>query len=105
MRLVSKPGKRPRKQVFDSAIRQDKKRSSCNRRLHNSTNRSPIMVESVLDKLGEEVTGIVSPVSLCMALTVGLVRLLNPTGDAAGSSVYIASAYYQEQVRIYLGSD
>ena len=56
------------------------------------------MVESVLDRLGEEVTGIVSPVSLCMALTVGLVRLLNPAGDAAGNSVYIASAYYQEQV-------
>ena len=57
------------------------------------------MVESVLDRLGEEVTGIVSPVSLCMALTVALVRLLNPTGDSAGSSVYIASAYYKEQVR------
>jgi len=53
----------------------------------------------VLDRLGEEVTGIVSPVSLCMALTVALVRLLNPTGDNAGSSVYIASAYYKEQVR------
>lgn len=61
------------------------------------------MVESVLDRLGEEVTGIVSPVSLCMALTVGLVRLLNPTGDAAGSSVYIASAYYKEQVRATTG--
>ncbi|DBB12702.1 TPA: hypothetical protein ACH3X3_005479 [Trebouxia sp. C0006] len=54
-------------------------------------------MESVLDRLGEEVTGIVSPVSLCMALTVALVRLLNPTGDNAGSSVYIASAYYKEQ--------
>ena len=61
------------------------------------------MVESVLDRLGEEVTGIVSPVSLCMALTVGLVRLLNPSGDAAGSSVYIASAYYKEQVRATAG--
>lgn len=61
------------------------------------------MVDSVLDRLGEEVTGIVSPVSLCMALTVGLVRLLNPTGDAAGNSVYIASAYYKEQVRITPG--
>lgn len=61
------------------------------------------MVESVLDRLGEEVTGIVSPVSLCMALTVGLVRLLNPTGDAAGSSMYIASAYYKEQVRATTG--
>ena len=57
------------------------------------------MVESVLDRVGEEVTGIVSPVSLCMALTVALVRLLNPTGDNAGTSVYIASAYYKEQVR------
>ena len=59
----------------------------------------------MLDRLGEEVTGIVSPVSLCMALTVCLVRLLNPTGDATGSSVYIASAYYKEQVRMYLRSD
>ena len=66
---------------------------------------STIMVESVLDRLGEEVTGIVSPVSLCMALTVGLVRLLNPSGDAAGGSVYIASAYYKEQVRMYLVFD
>lgn len=61
---------------------------------------STVMVESVLDRLGEEVTGIVSPVSLCMALTVGLVRLLNPSGDTAGGSVYIASAYYKEQVRM-----
>ncbi len=58
------------------------------------------MVESILDRLGEEVTGIVSPVSLCMALTVALVRLLNPTGDNAGTSVYIASAYYKEQVQV-----
>ena len=54
----------------------------------------------MLDKLGEEITGIVSPVSLCMALTVALVRVLNPTGDNAGTSVYIASAYYKEQVRL-----
>lgn len=36
------------------------------------------MRRSVLDDLGEEVTGIVSPVSICMALTVALVRILNP---------------------------
>ena len=56
------------------------------------------MVVSVLDDLGEEVTGIVSPVSLCMALTVALVRVLNPTGDASGNTTYFASAYYKEQV-------
>lgn len=66
---------------------------------HPAAAAAQFMVESVLDRLGEEVTGIVSPVSLCMALTVALVRLLNPTGDNAGSSVYIASAYYKEQVR------
>ena len=56
------------------------------------------MVTSILDSLGEEVTGIVSPVSLCMALTVALVRTLNPDGDSAGNAAYFASAYYKEQV-------
>eukprot|EP00891_Asterochloris_glomerata_P002404 jgi/Astpho2/2404/e_gw1.00044.70.1_t len=39
---------------------------------------------SVLEDLGEELTGIVSPVSLCMALTVALVRVLNPDGLSGG---------------------
>ena len=56
------------------------------------------MAKSILDDLGEEVTGIVSPVSLCMALTVALVRVLNPTGDTSGNTTYFASAYYREQV-------
>ncbi|PSC76470.1 presenilin isoform B [Micractinium conductrix] len=55
------------------------------------------MARSVLDDLGEEVTGIVAPVSLCMALTVVLVRILNPDGDSDSSAVFLASAYYNEQ--------
>ena len=57
------------------------------------------MGRSVLDDLGEEVTGIVAPVSLCMALTVALVRILNPSGSSNSNSVFIASAYYNEQAR------
>lgn len=53
--------------------------------------------KSVLDHLGEEVTGIVTPVSICMALTVLLVRALNPDGLDSGT-VYIASAAYHERV-------
>ncbi|EFJ44036.1 hypothetical protein VOLCADRAFT_82983 [Volvox carteri f. nagariensis] len=52
---------------------------------------------SLLDNLGEEVTGIVAPVSLCMAVTVLLVRLLNPEGSSSSSSVLIANIAYQEQ--------
>jgi presenilin 1 len=55
------------------------------------------MTHSILDDLGEEVTGIVSPVSICMALTVVLVRLLNPEGESDSSAVYIAQAFYSEQ--------
>ncbi|GFH17079.1 uncharacterized protein HaLaN_13627, partial [Haematococcus lacustris] len=53
---------------------------------------------SVLDTLGEEVTGIVAPVSLCMLITVILVRILNPDGSssASGSSIIIASVAYNE---------
>eukprot|EP00197_Chlamydomonas_leiostraca_P006643 CAMPEP_0202871830 /NCGR_PEP_ID=MMETSP1391-20130828/19793_1 /ASSEMBLY_ACC=CAM_ASM_000867 /TAXON_ID=1034604 /ORGANISM="Chlamydomonas leiostraca, Strain SAG 11-49" /LENGTH=664 /DNA_ID=CAMNT_0049552733 /DNA_START=53 /DNA_END=2047 /DNA_ORIENTATION=+ len=52
---------------------------------------------SVLDDLGEEVTGIIAPVSLCMAVTVLLVRLLNPDGaSSSGSSIVIASIAYDE---------
>ena len=52
---------------------------------------------SVLEDLGEELTGIVAPVSLCMALTVALVRALNPDGLSGGNGVAIASTYYKEQ--------
>lgn len=55
------------------------------------------MGRSVLDDLGEEVTGIVAPVSLCMALTVALVRILNPSGSSNSNAVFIASAFYTEQ--------
>lgn len=54
---------------------------------------------SVLDDLGEEVTGIITPVSLCMAITVLLVRLLNPEGGKSStSSIMIASVAYDEDV-------
>ncbi|GMH42762.1 hypothetical protein BSKO_10681 [Bryopsis sp. KO-2023] len=52
---------------------------------------------SVLDDLGEEVTGIAFPVSLCMALTVALVKILNPDGESDRKTVLIAAAYYDEQ--------
>ncbi len=42
--------------------------------------------------------GIVAPVSISMALTVLLVRLLNPSGDSETTAVFIASAYYSEKV-------
>lgn len=42
--------------------------------------------------------GIVAPVSICMALTVFLVRVLNPNGHSDTSAIYIASAYYAEKV-------
>ena len=44
------------------------------------------------------IAGIVAPVSICMALTVLLVRLLNPSGDSETTAVFIASAYYSEKV-------
>lgn len=42
--------------------------------------------------------GIVAPVSICMALTVLLVRVLNPSGDSETTAVFIASAFYSEKV-------
>ena len=59
------------------------------------------MGNSILDDLGQEVTGIISPVSICMALTVALVRILNPDGASDAGAVYFASAYYNEQVRLH----
>eukprot|EP00873_Tetraselmis_striata_P023226 jgi/Tetstr1/443490/TSEL_031497.t1 len=58
--------------------------------------RSPA-TKGLTDTLGEQVTGIVAPVSICMALTVALVRVLNPTGDSGSSAVAIATVYYDEQ--------
>jgi hypothetical protein len=56
------------------------------------------MTRSVLDDLGEEITGIVAPVSICMALVVVLVKALNPDGMADSSSVAIATIAYHEKV-------
>lgn len=53
---------------------------------------------SVLDDLGEEITGIIAPVSICMALVVVLVKALNPEGAADTTTVAIATIAYQEQV-------
>ena len=55
---------------------------------------------SILDDLGHEVTGIVAPVSICMFLTVVLVRLLNPEGVSNPSAVAIAQTYYREQASL-----
>ncbi|KAG1671993.1 hypothetical protein FOA52_013366 [Chlamydomonas sp. UWO 241] len=52
--------------------------------------------ESVLEHLGEEITSIVWPVSLCMALTVLLVRVLNPDGASSSLVVVMASAAWDE---------
>jgi hypothetical protein len=54
---------------------------------------------SVLDDLGAEVTGIAFPVSICMALVIALVRLLNRDGQEPGKKVVIAELYYNEQAR------
>ena len=56
------------------------------------------MEDSILAVLGEEVTGVVTPVSICMALTVFLVQMLNPTGRSDPRNVYIATVCYVEQV-------
>ena len=57
------------------------------------------MSTSVLDDLGKEVTGILAPVSLCMALTVALVKTINSSDDDNRNSVIIATAYYEEEAR------
>lgn len=56
----------------------------------------PARQKGLTDTLGEQVTGIVAPVSICMALTVALVRVLNPTGASGSSAVAIATVYYSE---------
>jgi len=57
---------------------------------------SEVRVPKLLDSLGNELTGVVAPVTICMALTVALVRLLNPEGDSVGTSVAIATIAYNE---------
>lgn len=55
---------------------------------------------SVLDDLGEEITGIMLPVSICMALVVVLVKALNPDGQADTTTVAIATIAYHEKARL-----
>lgn len=50
-----------------------------------------------MDNLGEGVTGVCFPVSVCMLLTVFLVKTLNPVGRSNADAVYIASIYYHEE--------
>ena len=42
--------------------------------------------------------GIVTPVTLCMAITVLLVRVLNPEGASNSNTMRLATAYYDEKV-------
>ena len=42
--------------------------------------------------------GIVTPVTLCMAITVLLVRILNPDGASNSNTMRLATAYYDEKV-------
>jgi len=60
--------------------------------------RPHLHVAYLLGLLGLQVTGIVAPVSICMALTVALVRILNPDGESDSNAVFLASAYYTEKV-------
>lgn len=55
---------------------------------------------SILDDLGEEVTGVIWPVAICMAVTVLLVKLLNPQGQSSGSTMILASAGYDESANV-----
>lgn len=56
------------------------------------------MTESILDDLGREVTAILGPVTLCIALTVWIVRVLNPSGASNASAVGLATVFYSESV-------
>eukprot|EP00798_Chlamydomonas_sp_ICE-L_P013550 gene13550-19420_t len=57
---------------------------------------TPTAKRSVLDDLGNEITGIALPVSICMAITVILVKILNPEGESNSTSIIIASVAYDE---------
>lgn len=54
------------------------------------------MEKGILDTVGSEIVGIVTPVSICMFLVVLLVHVLNPHGDQAPVS-NIAMMVYNEQ--------
>ena len=46
----------------------------------------PAQPPSVLDALGDELTSVLTPVSVCMMLTVVLVKLLSPHGTEGAAS-------------------
>lgn len=50
-------------------------------------------VPGVLDRLGEEVIGIMAPVTICIAAVVALVRTLDPTGSQTSTSTAATIAY------------
>jgi len=52
---------------------------------------------SILDDLGEDLTGVATPVAVCMALTVALCRALNPDGASDAAAVRFASLAYEEK--------
>lgn len=54
---------------------------------------------SVLDDLGAEVTGIAYPVSLCMAITIFLVRLLHTKDDDEAVRSVVIAEVIKESVR------
>uniref|UniRef100_A0A1D2A137 Presenilin n=2 Tax=Auxenochlorella protothecoides TaxID=3075 RepID=A0A1D2A137_AUXPR len=54
------------------------------------------MAPSVLDDLGSELTAVVAPVSICIAITVWLVAVLNPDGQSNSRAMSIATAAYAE---------
>lgn len=59
-----------------------------------SSNSQP---RSILESKGEEVTAIITPVSICIALTVALVKTLNPSGASRNRAISIAAIYYSEE--------
>jgi hypothetical protein len=61
-------------------------------------NQSIVEKHSVLDDLGAEVTGIAFPVSICMVITIALVRVLHPDTQHRTSDIIIAEAFYNEKV-------
>lgn len=56
----------------------------------------------IVNDLGAEVTNIAAPVSICMVLTIALVRLLNAAGDSSDNAVAFAEAIYSEKVRGFI---
>jgi presenilin 1 len=57
----------------------------------------PLPPKSILDDLGEDLTGVATPVAICMAVTVALCRALNPDGASDPGVVRMASLAYEEK--------